>query len=157
MVTGDAGDDTFAEVIAKSSTYLAQCMGMLPDWARRAGPSWYMHPLVFFGYYGIRDAAGMPIASVFIGEGPQMRLMGYPVRLVMGAPSVTAASTVMLILTCLKRACRTYRHNQAVELAWSDNLGEEKWLAGVSGVKCDVPMDIRVRVPSGIVQLATHS
>ena len=155
VVTGVSGDDTFAELIAKTTYYLTQVMGMLPEWAHRAGPSWYMHPFIYFSYFGVRDSGGMPIPGVFVGEGPQLRLCGLPVRLVCGAPSATAVSTVFLLLTCLKRACRTYRHNKAVEIAWSDNLGEDKWLAGISGVKCDVPMDMRVRVPSGIVQLAT--
>jgi hypothetical protein len=155
VVVGDAGDDTFAEMIAKTTYYLAKMMGMLPTWAMAAGPRWYMHPVSFFSYLGVRDSSGMPIASVYVGEGPQLRLLGLPVRLVSCAPSSTAVSTVFAILTPLQRACRTYRHRSAIELAWSDNLGEDKWLAGISGVKCDVPMDMRVRCPSGIVQLAT--
>jgi HK97 family phage major capsid protein len=158
VITGDSGDDTFAKVIAKTTYYLAQMLGALPTWGHRAGPRFYMHPAVFFPFLGVRDTGGMPIASIYVGENaPALRLMGLPVRLVPVAPSVTATSTVFVLLAALARACRTYRHNAAIEFAWSDNLGEDKWLAGVSACKCDVPLDMQVRVPSGIVQLATHA
>jgi len=158
QVTGDAGDDTFAKMIAKTTYYLSQMLGALPQWAHAAGPRMYCSGLVFFSYLGVRDAGGMPLASIYLGEiAPALRLMGYPVRLVTVAPSVTAVSTCFLLLAALKRACRTYRHNRAVEFAWNDNLEEAKWLAGLSAVKCDVPLDRTVRVPSGIVQLITHS
>jgi HK97 family phage major capsid protein len=157
VITADSGDDTFLKVTAKTSYYLAQMLGALPTWAHHAGPRFYLHPVAFFSYFGVRDSGGMPVANIVFGAGPQLTLFGLPVRLVPVAPSVTAVSTVFVILAALDRSCRTYRHRSAVEFGWSDNLGEDKWLAGISGVKCDVPMDMRVRVPSGIVQLATHS
>lgn len=158
QVVGDSGDDTFAKMIAKTTYYLSMMLGVLPTWAHAAGPRFYMHPACFWPFLGVRDSGGMPLASIFVGaEAPQLRLMGFPVRLVPVAPSVTATSTVFMLLAALSRACRTYRHNRAVEFAWSDNREEAKWLAGMSACKCDVPLDMQVRVPSGVVQLATHS
>jgi len=158
VVTADSGDDTFAKCIAKTTYYLAQMLGMLPQWAHAAGPRWYCSSYVFFNYLGVRDSGGMPLAQIYLGQdAPSLRLCGLPVRIVSVAPSVTAVSTVFLLLGALSRACRTYRHNRAVEFAWNDNLEEAKWLAGLSAVKCDVPLDRVVRVPSGIVQLITHS
>jgi len=157
-VTGDSGDDTFAEMIAKTTYYLAAVLGALPQWAHAAQPKWYMHHSVFFGFLGVRDSAGMPIANVFLAQqGLPYWLLGYPVRMLSVAPSTTAVSTCFALLAALGRACRTYRHNKAIEFAASDQLGEEKWLANLSAVKSDVPMDMKVRNGNGIVQLITHS
>jgi HK97 family phage major capsid protein len=158
QVVGDSGDDTFTKMIAKTTYYLAQALGSLPTWAHRASPKWYMHPSNFFNHLGVRDAGGMPFAQILLAEDQLvLRLAGLPARLVPVAPSVTAVSTCYGLLAALPRACRTYRHNRAVEFAWSDNLGEDKWLSGVSAVKCDVPLDMQVRVPSGVIQLCTHA
>jgi HK97 family phage major capsid protein len=154
-VTAESGDDTFSEVVAKTTYYLAQAMGKLPLWAHAAGPKWYMHPLTFFGFLGVRDTAGMPIANVFLAQnGLPFHLMGYPVELVSVAPSTTAVSTCFMVLAALARACRTYRHNKAVEFKMTDQL---KWKEAITHFACDVPLDMLVRNGDGIVQVYTHS
>jgi HK97 family phage major capsid protein len=152
-VVGDSGDDTFNEMIAKTTYYLAQMLGALPQWAHAAGPRWYMHPLVFFGYLGVRDSQGMPIANIYLAQnGLPFWLLGYPVQLVSIAPSVTAVSTCFALLAALQRSVRTYRHTKAVEFKMTDQL---KWLEGITTVAADVPMDMKVRNSDGIVQLIT--
>jgi len=155
QVVGDSGDDTFAEIIAKSTYYLAQMLGKLPQWAHALGPTWFMHPLVFFSYLGIRDSAGMPIAGIFLAQNaPALRLMGYPVQLLSIAPSTTAVSTPFVLLAALRRACRTYRHSRAIEFRMTDQL---KWLENITTFAADVPMDMKIRNGEAIVQLVTHS
>ena len=157
-MSGDAGDDTSGEMIAKTTYYLAKMHGELPTWAHRPDPRWIGHPSILFQYLGVRDANGMPIASLYLaGNGLASNLFGYPFEWCPTMPSSAAASTAFLLLAALKRACRTYRHNRAVEFKMSDQLGKEEWIAGLSAFACDVPLDMAVRNGDGIVQLITHS
>jgi HK97 family phage major capsid protein len=158
-VTGDSGDDTFAKITAKTTYYLSKMRGELPDWAWRSGAAWIMHPTVFFPMLGVRDSGGMPIVNIMLAQpgGVPLWLMGAPVELTTTAPSVTAVSTPFMLLAALKRACRTYRHNRAIEFKMSDQLGLEKWIANLNAFAADVPMDRVIRNGNGLVQLITHS
>ena len=73
-------------------------------------------------------------------------------------PKIAGIATVAMPEPRLgERACRTYRHNRAVEFKMSDQLGKEEWIVGLSAFACDVPLDMAVRNGDGIVQLITHS
>lgn len=152
-VTGDSGDDTFDEMIAKSTHYLALALGTLPQWAHAADPRWFMHLLTFFKYLGLRDTTGQPIANIITQQGPPaLYLMGYPVVPVQIAPATTAASTVFALFGALRRTCRVYRHKSAVELKSTDQL---KWLEAETSFAADVPQDMTIVNGSGTVQLKT--
>ncbi len=154
VVTGDSGDDTFAEVIAKSTYYLAQALGKLPDWAHMAGPRWYMHSLIFFQYLGVRDSQGMPIVNILNStEGIQKYLFGYPVEWTQVAPSTTAVSTPFVVLAPLAKACRVVRlAGESVELRTSEHY---KFAEGQVAFLADVVQDMVIADASAIVQIAT--
>jgi HK97 family phage major capsid protein len=152
-VVGDSGDDTFSEMIAKSTYYLAQMLGKLPIWGHRSDPRWFMHLLTFFNYLGVRDSVGQPIANIIMQQGGvPFWLMGYPVEPLSIAPSTTAVSTTFALFGSLKRACRVYRHANASEFKSSDQL---KILEGQTVFVADVPQDMTVRDVNGLVQLKT--
>ena len=155
VVTGDAGDDTFAEMIAKSTYYLAAAMGKLPVWAHAAGPRWYMHLSTFFGYLGVRDTVGRPIAEILAADRPwPFMLMGYPVEICQLAPSQTAASTVFAVFGALARGWRVFRHRQGLEVRSSDHY---KFAEGQIAIVGDVAQDIVECDNQAYVQIATHS
>ena len=152
-VTADSGDDTFAEVIAKSTYYLGKVMGTLPKWAHQFGPKWYMHMLTFFSYLGVRDTAGQPIANILQADRPTpFMLMGYPVQIVQVAPSVTAVSTVFAVFGALARGWKLYRHVNGVEIRVSEHY---KFAEGQVAIAGDVVQDIVESDPNAYVQLAT--
>ena len=98
-MSGDAGDDTSGEMIAKTTYYLAKMHGELPTWAHRPDPRWIGHPSILFQYLGVRDANGMPIASRYLaGNGLASNLFGYPFEWCPTMPSSAAASTAFLLL-----------------------------------------------------------
>ncbi len=155
-VDADTGDDTFAEVIAKSTFYLAEVLGAAPRWAHAAGPKWFMHPSLFYSYLGVRDSAGMPIVNVYLASGglDSFTLMGYPVALTPVAPDLadSAATTCMLVFGALQRSCQLMRHRGAMFMKASEHL---KFLEGQLALKCDVPQDMIVTGSDGIVRLVT--
>jgi len=153
-VAGVSGDDTFDEMIAKSTLYLGEMLGTAPLWVHNSSPKWFMHLLIFFKYLGVRDTAGQPIANVMQAQGGGLPfwLMGYPVEPVQVAPSATAVSTVFALFGALARACRVYRHSKAVELKSSDQL---KFWEAMTVFAADVPQDMQVADTNGIVQLKT--
>jgi len=152
-VGGDSGDDTFAEMIAKSTYYLGTVLGTAPLWVHNSSPKWFMHLLIFFQYLGVRDTAGQPIANVMQAQtGLPFYLMGYPVEPVQVAPSATDVSTVFTLFGALTRACRVYRHSKAVELKSSDQL---KFWEAQTVFAADVPQDMTVVDGNGVVQLKT--
>jgi HK97 family phage major capsid protein len=118
-VTGDAGDDTFQELINKTTYYLSKLIGALPDVADDENCKFYMHRSIFWGYLGIRDDQGRPIADILTASGrPQRFLLGYPVEVTQVAPKLadTAISTNLLVLANLMRGAELYRNRGGAEL-----------------------------------------
>lgn len=156
-VIGASGDDTFAEMIDKTTLYLGEALGKLPLWAHRAGPKWYGHLSVFFRYLGARDSTGQPVnANILAAAGgtPQFVLMGYPFVPVQIAPAVTATavSTCYMVLAALSRACGVFRHRGAIELKSSEHV---KFWENMTVLAADVPQDMVIRDGNAIVQLIT--
>jgi len=125
-VTGASTVDTFAELIALSSTLLAQLLGGIPQWADMDGNlKWYMHRSIFFGYLGLRDSQNRPLANMFAGpDGLQMSLMGAPVRITQVAPklSETAVSSPMLAAANLRAGWVLVRHTDGLEFRASEEF-----------------------------------
>ncbi|MDX2200795.1 MAG: phage major capsid protein [Phycisphaerae bacterium] len=124
-VTADTGDNTFQEVIDKSTVYLAKALAELPQWAEFFNPAWIMSRSIFFGYMGVRDGQNRPIADVKLGgkgEKPYSMLMGYPVLLAQVAPRLadSAASKTMAVLTPLMASVLIGRDAQGMEIKISD-------------------------------------
>lgn len=121
-VTADSGDDTFPEVVAKSTEYLAAVAGQLASWAENQSPKWYMSRAVFFSYWGVRDTTGQPITDVLTSpSGPMLMLMGYPVEITQVMPTMadSAASKVMLLLGALSGAAALATDQSDMEIAVS--------------------------------------
>lgn len=94
-VAAAAGDNTYQQVIDKSSDYLAEVVGKAKTFVHQAmpGPRWGMSRSVFFGYAGLRDTAGKPVMDIFaLPQGAQMQLYSYPVDLVPVAPRLSDAT-----------------------------------------------------------------
>jgi HK97 family phage major capsid protein len=152
-VTGDSGDDTFAEMIAKSTYYLAKMMGKVPTWVHQAGPRWYMHAVVFFDYLGVRDSQGRPIADILQADRPNpFTLMGYPVELTQVAPSTTATETVFVLFGALARGWKLFRHVTGVEIRESEHY---KFAEGQIAIAGDVVQDIQEADNQAYAQLKT--
>lgn len=111
VITAATGDDTFAEVIAKTTDYLSQLIGGLPDAAEGQGDAdtgigdilFYLHRTVLWSYLGQRDSQGRPVADLAYSPGradgkPRKFLFGYEARTSPHAPklSETAVSKVLL-------------------------------------------------------------
>jgi HK97 family phage major capsid protein len=154
VVTGDSGDDTIAEMVAKSTYYLAAMMGKLPLWAHRSEPKWYGHLATFFQYLGVRDTTGQPIVANVIAtpDKPGLYLMGYPFVPVQVAPSATAVSTVFMLLASLKRSARVFRHNAGVRFRTGEQV---KFWEELTVFAASAAQDMVVTDGNGIVQLKT--
>jgi HK97 family phage major capsid protein len=122
VVVADTGDNTFAEVVAKSSYYLAKVLAALPQWAESLGVAWYMSRSIFFEYIGQRDTTGKPLFNMVLENGkPQQSLMGYPTNIVHVGPRMadTANSGRILAAGSLRGAMQLVRSISNVELAFS--------------------------------------
>lgn len=153
-VTADAGDDTFAEVVAASVKYLTKAVGLLPEWADRDA-AWYMHRSIFWGFLGARDSQNRPVADIIMSNGrPQKVLVGYPVNTTQVAPKLadTAVSKTMAVLANLKESHRIYRLSGGVEFRQSEHV---RFLKGEICFLLDVLQDIVEADDQGYVLVKT--
>ena len=138
---GDAGGPAAYEGIENQRAWLGDVAEQLA------------HLLIFFKYLGVRDSTGQPVANILNQQGaPNLNLMGYPVEPLQIAPSATAVDTVFALFGALRRACRVYRHRNAVALKSSDQV---KWLEAETVVASDGPQDMTIVNGDGVVQLKT--
>lgn len=125
-VTAASGDNTFQEVIDKSTVYLGQLLGGMPQWADMDdGLKFYGHRSILFGYMGLRDAQDRPLVDLFANErGLDIRLMRYPFRVTQVAPTLaeSAASTPMLLAANLRKGWGLVRHRAGVEFKTSEHV-----------------------------------
>lgn len=158
IVTGDTGDDTFAELITASVKYPTACAGLLPDWVDVDGEAkWFMHRSIFWGFLGVRDTQGRPVGDILMHTGtPQRVLAGYPVEVTQVAPKLadTAVSTTMAILGSLRAATRLFRHKGRTELRVSQDY---RFPQGEIAFCLDAMQEISEADDQGYVQLKTHS
>lgn len=156
IVTADAGDDTYAEVIDKTTYYLAKQVGGMPESFEMWDPRFFMHRSFFFSYLGARDSNGKPIADFFVGGARQ--LWGYPVEVVQASPNklsdASQASKVISAFGPLARAWGGVRHISGIELRSSDQV---KFLEGQIAVVLDVPQRYEEIDPTAMQLLSTHS
>jgi len=157
-VTAVSGDNTFAEIIAKSTDYLASVIGLATQRAEATGLAWYGHRSIFFGYAGVRDTYGRPITDIILAPSrPQMYLCGYPYRVVQCAPSASAttqASTTMLILSALRDAVCIARDLAQAEFRQSDQY---KFLERITTFSLELRQDIVCPDPAATVQLTANA
>lgn len=154
-VDGDSGDDTLAELIAKTTYYLGAMLGKLPLWAHKQEPKWYGHASIFFAYLGSRSTTGEPlVANILASAGgvPGFSLMGLPFVPVQVAPTATAVSTVFLLLASLKAGCAFVRHQAGIRFRTNDSL---KFWEGLTIFAADVAQDMVVKDGNAVVQLKT--
>lgn len=125
-VTADAEDDTFAEVIGASSTYLAKVPGAFLHSADDGELRWYLHRSVLFAYWGLKDTQNRPLLDLFRGadDRPQLMLGQYPVVITQAAPalSASAANTPMALMANLRRGTVLARHTRGIQFRQSEHV-----------------------------------
>ena len=155
-VTCDAGDNTFAEVIAAHVKYLAAAVAALPDNYADLDQSWIMHRSIFFSFLGLKDTTGQPIANMlFSPTGLQAFVLGYPVNLVTAAHKLgdTAASKVIYGLGPWRDCYRVIRHKSGIMMRQSDQVFfREKRTVINSSIRQDI-----VKVAEGDVLVETNA
>ncbi len=157
VVTGDSGDDTFAEVCDKAFNYVLTMIGKLPAEYDDGNAKFYGHRTIFFRFLGARDSNGKPYGDINLLD-PVNRfvLYGYPYRFDNYAPALsdTAVSTIFLALANLRAAMAFGRHPTGIELRRSD---EKYWSEGMAAFQLEVLQDIQPINREAVVHLKTHS
>lgn len=125
-VTADGGDNTFVEVIAKSTDYLTLMAGGIESQFDDGNLAYYLHRTIFFRYWGMRDSQGRPLMGMIANRegGGEWMLAGYPARITPSAPklSQSAASKAMVVLANLARGYGLFRHRAGFELRASEEF-----------------------------------
>jgi len=155
QVVADTGDDTFQEIIDAGNKYPAKALAKLPRWAHKVGPVFLMDHEIFFGFWGLQDAAGKPVVQFLGADSPApFRMFGHPVELTGVGPNLAddAVSTPVISVGAYNRGWEIYRHRSGFELRASEHV---YFLEGEIAVVLDVPQKIAEVDANSFVNIVT--